>query len=704
MAKFLTDGAVELYYDNSKKLATTSGGGTLTGTWDVTTAFTPDANDGATLGTTSLEWSDLYLADGAIIHFGNDQDVALIHNADKGLILKHTGTADDKPVSLTLQTGETDIAANDVIGAINFQAPDEGTGTDAILVAAGIEAVSEGDFSSSNNATKLSFKTGASEAATQKMSLSSGGNLDVAGNITQTTDSGELNVLSTGTDQWDSARIRLEGPASANRSTMIIHGNTATDSGDSTRFAIELANASESWVQTMAQYDYTSRFWAFTTGAGAGSERMRIDTNGRIAISHTSPDSESLIDMGAGENSGFTRKVTVVNTGNSRAGLGAASNEFRVFYADDQDVRFKTISRDGNFTASEKMVLNRDGKLGIGRSSPTAKLDVYSTATADLDIARFEAAVGSYTGSSVIGANTLGKASTYYLFTGIVDSDGDGGGPFTVFRVDGNGQAVFGSTDSSPYDNTGNNPGSVINMSGIGLAAFARSGGDPLAVNRTTNDGDVVVIYQGGTAEGSISVSGSTVSYNGGHISRWSQLSDNSKDNSILKGTVMTNLDEMCVWKQVLVTIDGQRADDPTTQKKIAYFGEKVAGQTTSVTVDGKQYEGTIENDDNEQRNRMAVSSVEGDPNVAGVFVNWASELGYENDCNVAMTGDMVIRIPNGVSVARGDLLMSAGNGCAKPQGDDIVRSKTIAKITSTNITKTYADGSYLVPCVLMAC
>ena len=34
--------------------------------------------------------------------------------------------------TLTLQTGETDMAANDVIGAVDFQAPDEGTGTDAI--------------------------------------------------------------------------------------------------------------------------------------------------------------------------------------------------------------------------------------------------------------------------------------------------------------------------------------------------------------------------------------------------------------------------------------------------------------------------------------------------------------------------------------------------------------------------------------------
>ena len=89
--------------------------------------------------------------------------------------MKNTATGDDNPMVLTLQTGETDIAADDKLGVINFQAPDEGTGTDAILVAAGIEAISEGDFSATNNATKLSFKTAASEAATEKMTLSSGG-------------------------------------------------------------------------------------------------------------------------------------------------------------------------------------------------------------------------------------------------------------------------------------------------------------------------------------------------------------------------------------------------------------------------------------------------------------------------------------------------------------------------------------------------
>ena len=87
------------------------------------------------------------------------------------------------------------------------------------------------------------------------------------------------------------------------------------------------------------------------------------------------------------------------------------------------------------------------------------------------------------------------------------------------------------------------------------------------------------------------------------------------------------------------------------------------------------------------------------------VFVNWdEDDEDYDNDMNVAMTGDMVIRIAQGTTVERGNLLMSAGDGTAKPQGDGYVQDKTIAKVTSTNVSHTYDDGSYLVPCVLMAC
>jgi hypothetical protein len=130
--------------------------------------------------------NDLSLvSDSSVINMGADNDITITHVADVGLKLKQAGaTGDGSPFVLTLQTGELDIAAADVLGQIDFQAPDENTGTDAILVAAGISAISEGDFSSSNNATKLSFKTASSAAAAETMSLSSGGNLTIAGDLT----------------------------------------------------------------------------------------------------------------------------------------------------------------------------------------------------------------------------------------------------------------------------------------------------------------------------------------------------------------------------------------------------------------------------------------------------------------------------------------------------------------------------------------
>lgn len=70
---------------------TITGSSTLQGTTiTATTAFVPDASDGASLGTASLEFSDLFLADGAIINLGDDQDVTLTHVADTGILLNST--------------------------------------------------------------------------------------------------------------------------------------------------------------------------------------------------------------------------------------------------------------------------------------------------------------------------------------------------------------------------------------------------------------------------------------------------------------------------------------------------------------------------------------------------------------------------------------------------------------------------------------
>jgi hypothetical protein len=330
-------------------------------------------------------------------------------------------------------------------------------------------------------------------------------------------------------------------------------------------------------------------------------------------------------------------------------------------------------------SGTEKARIDSSGRLLVGTtSSPTV---------GDTQYGRIRT-VGNTAVASGFGLMSIARGEAASLITvdeeiGYLTFTDNAGGAFAHIecRADGTagssdypGRLVFSTTAdgaSSPTErmritSAGNayigriadGDGQGISLHADGFVRINRSSAVPLVVNRNGDDGTLVELRQADVVEGTISVSGTTVQLNGAHLSRWSQLLNGGRED-ILRGTVLSNLDEMCEW--------------------------------------GDQ--------DNEQLNRMKVSDVEGDPNVSGVFVDWDNDDDtYTDDFYCAMTGDFIIRIAEGVTVQRGDLLMSAGDGTAKPQDDDIVRSKTIAKVTSTHVTCTYEDGSYCVPCVLMAC
>ena len=96
------------------------------------------------------------------------------------VIMGKSADAVDSSGNLLLATSLTDVNANDVLGKIEFKAPHE-TGTDAITVAAAIEAVAQGTFAAAVNATDIIFKTGHSEAATEKFRFTSQGELGIGG-------------------------------------------------------------------------------------------------------------------------------------------------------------------------------------------------------------------------------------------------------------------------------------------------------------------------------------------------------------------------------------------------------------------------------------------------------------------------------------------------------------------------------------------
>ena len=447
---------------------------------------------------------------------------------------------------------------------------------------------------------------------------------------------------------------------------------------------------------------------------------MAIQIDGDSGVSGVNGSATTPALQGTDSNTGIvfgTDEVQIATGGSTRAtvnssgrlGVGVTSPAAKLHVSDtsgDPHIRLTGSSGSSDIYAtsdiflqpnsSTAMTLKSGGNVGIGTTSPSHKcqiagtlaVDSYNDTTKTITLRPgYEANANG--GMGLVAKDHSGAAADglgVYGTDGVSFHTASAGTFYEQMRITTGRNILFHKTTTA-FGTAG------IRAAGdnIGLLECTRSGGQPLAVNRLTNDGHLIQFYQNSNIEGSISVSGSTVSYNGGHLSRWSQLAGGAERTEILRGSVLSNLDEMCEWAHA-------------AQDAVLYTEEDELPEGVSVG-DVKTPAVDAYTEDNEQLNRMKVSDVEGDVNVAGVFQAWDDDDDtYTNDFYCAMTGDFIIRIAQGTTVARGDLLMSAGDGTAKPQDDDIVRSKTIAKVTSTTVSTTYSDGSYCVPCVLMAC
>ena len=180
-----------------------------------------------------------------------------------------------------------------------------------------------------------------------------------------------------------------------------------------------------------------------------------------------------------------------------------------------------------------------------------------------------------------------------------------------------------------------------------GNANFTRDDGNVINVNRTNSNGSLIGFYQDGTEEGYINVSGTSVTlvgFSGAHES-----SGIAADTAI--GTVCSTIDELDTY------VSGIKE-----------------GQTRT------------------NHAKIKVSDTEGDSRVFGV-VNGYSEKDNKPILNSVGIGSVLVT----GACEGGDLLESNGDGTAKVQDDDIIRSKTIGKVTIGNLD----TNVKLVSCVL---
>ena len=145
------------------------------GTVSATTTSVSQFNNTITVGVDDTGYDVKFFGASAGAYMLYDQ------SEDQLVIMGASADATTSTGKLLLATSLTNVNANDVLGKIEFQAPLEAGGTDAITVAAAIDAVAQGTFAAAVNATDLIFRTGHSEAATEKFRFTSQGELGIGG-------------------------------------------------------------------------------------------------------------------------------------------------------------------------------------------------------------------------------------------------------------------------------------------------------------------------------------------------------------------------------------------------------------------------------------------------------------------------------------------------------------------------------------------
>ena len=385
-------------------------------------------------------------------------------------------------------------------------------------------------------------------------------------------------------------------------------------------------------------------------------------------------------------------RFTDLSVTNLRHVIGSEANDLEIScdVGNNQATSHIGFKIDG----SEKVRMTDTGRVGIGTSSPSATLHVDNSGGASVQISR--------TGSGAL-----------YL-----ESDGTNG---NIRSTSSSGSLAFqtnGNNERMRIDSSGrllvNTTGTLIHaeekfaVSG-GLASFEYANSTSVYINRPGNDGGLVAFFQADTQEGTISVSGTTVSYNGFTGTHWSRFTDNSTP-TILRGTVLETLDEMCDWYNlefdITTTTQDEDGNDVETvrTKKIPHvlLDSQSVGDTVTYNHEGTDYEATIVKEGDVKHMMSKVSDNSDAKNVYGLFVAYDLDGEGYNDFYVASVGSYVVRIKSGETLAKGDLLQSNGDGTAKVQSDDNIKSSSFAKVLSTTIIETYEDGSYLVPCSLM--
>jgi len=626
------------YIGNKVNGGLADGNAVVSGTLDVSNNVTLSAD--VTIGDDLVLTDDLFFnTDATVINFGADNDVTLTHVHDTGILLNS---------SKQLQFGDS--------GTYIRQS------SDGVL-----NLVADGDMVITADGVVI----GASSTATVFEATGSK-NDQWAGKFTNT-NSGGYGVLAVTAGSTSNEKA-FEVRKNTSDTAMLIQGDGKVGIGSSSPQNLLHLEASSGarmrFVDTGTQaYTLGNSGTSLTLNNASQSTTPLTITTSEAVFNDDSTDYDFRIESNGNANMFF------VDAGNDVIKIGGDSSGF---ISNSVNIYGASVNPPGTtagnllVNSTDSMAADKGGSITLGGKYTSGGTMYHFGA---IQAVKLNSSSGNaagvfkaYVTNSSNGSNAFLEADeTEVVFNeagGNVDFRVEADANDNAFRVDagansGVGAVLFGQ--SSP-DTTANGAyfslSTANNKAHLVVANTETSNSLALVfLNRQQSDGALMQFRHEDSSEGSISVSGSTVSYNG--FSGRHESSGIPTNTPV--GTVVSTIDELDVYPNTTTDTEG----NTVTHKK--------AGQTRA------------------DHAKVEISNSSGDTCVYGVV----SE--FDNDGKLIVTSVGIGSILVTGACNKGDLLESNGDGTAKVQSDDIIRSKTIGKVTIGNSS----EEVKLVSCVL---
>jgi hypothetical protein len=234
-------------------------------------------------------------------------------------------------------------------------------------------------------------------------------------------------------------------------------------------------------------------------GNDSPTERMRIDSQGQVRLSNTTPvwdtSFSSLVTKGGFVGSQLADYLysgqNAYYNGGFKFSTAANATIYEQSFGAHTWYRSTDVSpaADATITLEAAMTLDASGNLLVGKLSSTG------VGTRNIEVSNASSATVQIEGGTNEWSLLVSSAADALRF--YEDST-------ERMRIDSSGNLLVGTTDTTPWDNSTATAADDGIFLGGGRLGLAKWGGVPLLVNRTDSDGEIAIFYKDGAPVGSI--------------------------------------------------------------------------------------------------------------------------------------------------------------------------------------------------------